>query len=130
MKGLIFALFLIPVAIAAFAVGSSASAQTAVCDDFTYQEEAQAALAANPGLDGDNDGIACEDLPSNPALAADAEADDAADAEAAAEPAAVPASGGPPTSSTNDLTGLALLGAMLLVVGGFAVSVALRPESR
>ena len=127
MKGLIFALFLIPVAIAAFAVGSSASAQTDLnCDDFTYQEEAQAVLDADPsdpnGLDGDNDGIACESLPSSGVAA-----DDSADA---AEPAAVPTSGGPPTSSTSDLPGLALLGAMLLVVGGFAVSVALRPESR
>lgn len=38
------------------------------CDDYTYQEEAQAVYDADPsdpnGLDGDNDGIACEDLPS------------------------------------------------------------------
>jgi hypothetical protein len=38
------------------------------CPDFTYQEEAQAIYDQDPsdpyGLDGDNDGIACEDLPS------------------------------------------------------------------
>lgn len=51
----------------ATAAGSStpsraAAAQTAdaVCDDFSTQPEAQASLPANPGLDGDNDGYACE----------------------------------------------------------------------
>ena len=37
------------------------------CADFAFQEDAQAVLDADPsdpnGLDGDNDGIACEDLP-------------------------------------------------------------------
>jgi hypothetical protein len=41
------------------------------CEDFTYQEEAQAVLAADPSdpnqLDGEGDGIACEELPSQPA---------------------------------------------------------------
>lgn len=41
------------------------------CANFTYQEDAQAYLNANPadpeGLDGDNDGIACETLPHRPA---------------------------------------------------------------
>ncbi|WP_431925608.1 excalibur calcium-binding domain-containing protein [Amycolatopsis tucumanensis] len=41
------------------------------CDDFTYQEDAQAILDQDPsdphGLDGnDNDGIACESLPHKP----------------------------------------------------------------
>lgn len=125
MKGLIFALFLIPVAIAAFAVGSSASAEVHLCGDYTYQEDAQDALPANPGLDGDNDGIACEDLPSNPALAAAPTA-----APPISAPAAVPASGGSPTSSTGDVAGLALLGGILLVAGGLAASVVLRPKSR
>ena len=48
---------------------SAAGAQGLNCSDFTYQEEAQANLDANPsdpnGLDGnDDDGIACESLPS------------------------------------------------------------------
>src|SRR5215213_7109918 len=38
------------------------------CSSFATQEEAQAALNSNPSdpnnLDGDNDGSACEDLPS------------------------------------------------------------------
>ncbi len=144
MKGLIFALFLITVAIAAFAVGSSASADVHLCSDHTYQEDAQDALAENPGLDPENTGIACEDLPSRvaaeaeaaaaaeaeAAAAAEAEAAAAAEAEAAAEPAAVPSTGGPPTSSNSDLTGLALLGAMLLIVGGLSTSLALRSKSR
>jgi hypothetical protein len=42
------------------------------CSDFTYQEEAQAVLDADPSdpnnLDGnDNDGVACESLPHRPA---------------------------------------------------------------
>jgi hypothetical protein len=41
------------------------------CTDFTYQEDAQANLVANPsdpnGLDADHDGIACEDNPHRPA---------------------------------------------------------------
>jgi len=40
------------------------------CSDFPYQEDAQAALNADPsdpnGLDDDNDGIACESLPNRP----------------------------------------------------------------
>lgn len=40
------------------------------CDDFTYQEEAQRVYDRDPsdpyGLDADNDGIACEDLPHRP----------------------------------------------------------------
>src|SRR5918997_2228712 len=39
------------------------------CDDFATQEEAQAEFDSDPsdpnGLDADNDGIACEDLPSS-----------------------------------------------------------------
>ena len=133
MKGLIFALFLIPVAIAAFALGSTASAQTdpVTCDSFATQAEAQVVLDADPGdehgLDPDGNGIACEDFDY---AAAEAAAAAEAEAAAAGDPAAVPSTGGPPASSSNDLTGLALLGAMLLVVGGLAASVALRPKSR
>ncbi|MCI0849936.1 MAG: excalibur calcium-binding domain-containing protein, partial [Chloroflexi bacterium] len=66
--------FLIVLALAAGLVATAqmASAQDIYnCDDFTYQEEAQDVLDADPsdpnGLDGDNDGIACEALPSQPA---------------------------------------------------------------
>lgn len=37
------------------------------CDDFQFQEDAQAQLGGNPGLDGDSDGIACENLPARAA---------------------------------------------------------------
>src|SRR5919202_3929940 len=49
---------------------SPALAQTDLydCSDFTFQEDAQRILDQNPsdpyGLDGDNDGMACDDLPS------------------------------------------------------------------
>jgi LPXTG-motif cell wall-anchored protein len=40
------------------------------CDDFRFQAEAQAVLDADPrdpnNLDGDNDGLACENLPNGP----------------------------------------------------------------
>jgi hypothetical protein len=53
-----------------FTIGPSASGQQDLdCDDFATQEEAQAVFDQDPsdpnGLDGnDNDGIACENLPS------------------------------------------------------------------
>ncbi len=55
--------------VAVVLTGPAASAQTdRNCDDFTYQEQAQAVYNADTsdpnGLDGnDNDGIACESLP-------------------------------------------------------------------
>ena len=57
-------------AIPALAGGPPASGQAADlnCDDFEFQEEAQAVYDADPTdpnrLDADNDGIACEELPS------------------------------------------------------------------
>ena len=52
----------------AFLVAPALAQDTRNCDDFTFQEEAQAVLDQDPddpnGLDSDNDGIACEDLPS------------------------------------------------------------------
>ena len=65
MKGIMVALFLIPVAFAAIVVGSTASAQDVYnCGDFDSQAEAQAFFDLDPGdehgLDGDGDGIACE----------------------------------------------------------------------
>jgi excalibur calcium-binding domain-containing protein len=35
------------------------------CSDFQTQQEAQTALPANPGLDRDKDGVACEELGSS-----------------------------------------------------------------
>lgn len=51
---------------------SNVAAQDLNCSDFATQQEAQAALDANPSdpnnLDGDNDGKACESLPKDPSF--------------------------------------------------------------
>jgi hypothetical protein len=48
--------------------GGGALEDSAQCANFTYQEDAQAAFRAGATqLDADNDGIACESLPSRPA---------------------------------------------------------------
>jgi Excalibur calcium-binding domain len=52
-------------------IASAAFAQEDLnCEDFTYQEEAQAVFDQDPsdpnGLDADNDGIACESFPPRP----------------------------------------------------------------
>jgi len=54
------------VAVVFLVMPSAASAADLDCSDFATQEEAQEhLLPGDPhGLDGDNDGIACEDLPS------------------------------------------------------------------
>jgi hypothetical protein len=50
--------------------GGGGGGSDARCSDFTYQEDAQAALRAGASqLDGDSDGIACESLPHRPASA-------------------------------------------------------------
>ncbi|MCE3554033.1 excalibur calcium-binding domain-containing protein [Pseudonocardia sp. RS11V-5] len=46
-----------------FGATAPAMAATVTCSDFTYEEDAQAALPLNPGLDGNHDGKACESLP-------------------------------------------------------------------
>lgn len=47
--------------------GTALAAEDLDCNDFATQEQAQAVLDADPsdpnGLDGDNDGVACESLP-------------------------------------------------------------------
>ena len=105
------------------------SAQEAVsCDDFDYQEEAQAVLDADPGdehgLDPDGNGIACEELPSSADGTADptstpdttSEADDttgeAADTTLPTTGTEYSASSGTPAIW---MFGLAALGATLLV---------------
>src|SRR5215217_5971316 len=59
------------------------------CPDFTYQEEAQAVYEqdrSDPyGLDGDNDGIACEDLPSRGGSPTGDQYDDQASTQQAAD---------------------------------------------
>ena len=108
--------FLIVLALAAglVAMTQMASAQDIYnCDDFTYQEEAQAVYDADTsdpnGLDGDNDGIACEALPSQPANGDD---------DGGADDAALPSTGQGPSATTGTpatwVFGLAALGAVLL----------------
>lgn len=109
--------FLIVLALAAglVAMTQMASAQDVYnCDDFTYQEEAQAVYDADTsdpnGLDGDNDGIACEALPSQPA---NGDGDGGG-----ADDAALPSTGQGPSATTGTpatwVFGLAALGALLL----------------
>ncbi len=111
--------FLIVLALAAGLVATAqmASAQDIYnCDDFTYQEEAQDVLDADPsdpnGLDGDNDGIACEALPSQPANG------DGDDGNGDGDGAALPSTGQGPSATTGTpatwVFGLAALGAVLL----------------
>ena len=52
--------------VAALIFAPTALSESATCSNFTYQEQAQAALPANPQLDRDKDGVACEDLPHMP----------------------------------------------------------------
>jgi Excalibur calcium-binding domain len=56
------------VIVAAYFPHKAAAQDVFNCSDFTYQEEAQAEYNRDPSdpnnLDADNDGIACEDLPS------------------------------------------------------------------
>lgn len=57
---------LVSLIIAASVAIPTGAAQAARCSDFTHQEDAQAFYAQNNTgtLDRDNDGIACEALPS------------------------------------------------------------------
>lgn len=48
-------------------LGCGGGSKDSVCSDFTYQQDAQAAYNGGARqLDGDNDGVACESLPSRP----------------------------------------------------------------
>lgn len=59
-----------PLALAQGGVHTATTAGDLDCSDFTWQEDAQAVLDANPSdpnnLDNDHDGIACESLPHKP----------------------------------------------------------------
>lgn len=77
--------------------GTALAADDLDCSDFDYQEEAQAALDADPsdphrldgGADGPADGVACESLPSRVAADDDEESDEEAGAPVTT-PAAAP----------------------------------------
>lgn len=104
------------------------------CDDFTYQEDAQDHLNADPSdpdqLDGnDNDGIACENLPHRPASATTATT--ATTAPTATTPTTAPTTtrftSTPTTTRAMANTGsgtlpLTLAGAGVLVLGVWFLS--------
>src|SRR3954471_22533376 len=52
-------------AVLLLAVGGGSAQAATTCSDFSTQQEAQDALADNPGLDRDKDGVACEELANN-----------------------------------------------------------------
>ena len=66
MRRLVFLATLSMMAMLVFAPAAMAQTDLYDCPDFTTQEEAQQfLLAGDPyGLDADNDGMACDDLPS------------------------------------------------------------------
>lgn len=63
----VFFRMLLAVAILMVMAPAAMAQDTLNCPDFEFQEDAQAELDADPsdphGLDGDNDGMACDDLP-------------------------------------------------------------------
>ena len=111
--------FLIVLALAAglIATAQLASAAGHNCPDYDYQEDAQEVLDADPSdpndLDRDNDGIACEDLPSRPA-----NGDGNGNGDDDGDDTALPATGQGPSAATGTpatwVFGLAALGAVLL----------------
>jgi hypothetical protein len=118
------------VAVTVLTVGMSyplagvALAQDLNCSDFTTQAEAQAALNQDPsdpnGLDTDNDGVACEDLPGGAPGSAENGANtagqDTGDAPAGGVEAGAGGTAGGDDSGVLLPAGLA--GGALLVAGG------------
>lgn len=99
------------------------------CDDFDTQEEAQAILDEDPsdphGLDADDDGIACEDLPSQDGEGTDDDGEDTTedtgDSEDAGDPSGGVDAGGGGTAATGvTLTQASLTAAGALILGGLA----------
>lgn len=95
------------------------------CEDYVYQEDAQAAFDADPeglaALDGDGDGIACENLPNEPGVVTPAPTPTTpapAPAAKSASTATLPATGGPETLPWTIGGAVALaLGALAVVIG-------------
>lgn len=111
---LVFLLLLAPAAIAQDDLN---------CDDFTFQEEAQAELDQDPsdphGLDRDNDDIACETLPSRDGQAP-------ADGEAGEAGAEADDDGQAPTGGVaTGAGGTAATGGSLVQAAGFVLTGAL-----
>ena len=110
---------------ASLTLAGPAEADSHNCSDYATQQEAQAALDANPsdpdGLDRDDDGIACESLPGgNGSDDDDASDDDASDDDATPDGGVDAGSGGTADGGINGAAGLVGVGT-LLAVGGVVV---------
>lgn len=124
MRRLLFVLGLVSVTALRFGVSApSVGAQDVYnCSDFATQGEAQAVLDADPsdpnGLDNDNDGVACENLPAGGGSTSGGDTggntggDTGGDTSGtASEPATVPATGvGPVNPQGSNIGLLALAG--------------------
>ena len=106
-----------------------AEADSHNCSDYATQQEAQAALEANPsdpdGLDRDDDGIACEGLPGGNGSDDDDDTDGAGtdqdeDTDNVPDGGVDAGSGGTADGDINGAAGLAGVGT-LLAVGGVVV---------
>lgn len=113
-------------------VSSSAAAQDLNCDDFDFREEAQAVLDADPsdpnGLDGnDNDGLACESLPSGGGGGTDdsGASDDSSDDGDTAE---LPETGTGPMRDASSPEHLTLLALAALMCAAGALHLRSRPN--
>lgn len=102
-------------------------ADTKNCPDFTYQEDAQAVLDADPTdpnrLDADNDRVACEDLPHRPTAAAGTATTRAGTATTARSATATTPRASTATMATTgrDTPGQAALAGSLILLGALAV---------
>ena len=92
------------------ALSGTAHAVDRNCDSFTYQEDAQAALAANPAdpnnLDSNDNGVACETRPHRPAAgtSADETTSTTETATTTTQPAALVAADSSTTVTTDAIT--------------------------
>lgn len=115
------------------ASSSTAGAQQRTdCSDFTYQEDAQAVLERDRSdphnLDGDNDGIACEDLARRSATGAQTPSPTTTGAPVAtsptsAPPTAAPSTTTPPLAATGIEEDAYLVGAGLVLGGLMLVAI-------
>lgn len=118
-------------------LATAASAQDLNCDDFDTQEEAQAVFDADPsdpnGLDGnDNDGNACESLPSGGGGGSDDGASDDAGDDGATDDedvGALPDTGTGPASDSPSMAIVTILSAAALLCAAASLQVRSRLTS-
>lgn len=119
----VFFRMLLAVAILVVMAPAAIAQDTLNCDDFEFQEDAQAELDADPsdphGLDGnDNDGIACEDLPSR----GDAATTDTDVTEGAAGGGQMPAGSVPTGAGGTAASGLPFLQLLIGTAGAMGAA--------